>query len=153
MKLQLRVLRFLPTTGGNTNKMRSWSSSAVWRFRCVYLHAQTAVHMHLMNLGYLDHGKTPILPIGAPCLDKDDVGCGISSRCLVTVTYSTIMAVTFIVIPFWFILLNGSTGIDKSTCDVNTRQLTCNDHWSLPCSVCTPCDLGKEFTEQCHSHL
>ena len=48
-------------------------------FTCVYLHTQTAIHTHLVNHNYFDHGKSPkIPPIGAPCRDKDGAGFGIS---------------------------------------------------------------------------
>ena len=45
----------LPTTQAetNTNKMHPWSSRALQCFTRVYLHAQTTVHTHLTNHGYL----------------------------------------------------------------------------------------------------
>ena len=60
---------YAPTTHAetNTNKMRPQSSSTVRRFTRVYLHAQTAVHMHLKNQGYFDRRKKRTSPIEAPC--------------------------------------------------------------------------------------
>ena len=68
MELQLGVFELLLTTHMemNTNKMRPRSSCAVRRFTCVYLHAQTAVHMLQTNHCYFDHGKNPNAPNLSP---------------------------------------------------------------------------------------
>ena len=68
MELQLGVFGFLLSTHTetNANKMRPRSSRAVGRFTRVYLHAQTAVHMHLTNHGYFDRGKNPNTPNLSP---------------------------------------------------------------------------------------
>ena len=59
MELQLGVCGFLLTTHTvtHTNKMHPRSSYPVRRFTHVYLHAQTAVRMHLTNHNYFDRGK------------------------------------------------------------------------------------------------
>ena len=81
MELQLGVFGFLPTTHTetNTNKMCPRSSRAVRRFTHVYVHAQITVHAHLANHSYFDRGKNLNTPIGAPCLDEDGAGSGIST--------------------------------------------------------------------------
>ena len=48
------------------NIMRPRSSRAVQRFKCVYLHAQIAVHAHLTNHCYFDQGKNPNTPNLSP---------------------------------------------------------------------------------------
>ena len=80
IEFQLEVFRYLPTrnTQTNANKMHQQSSRALRHFMRLYLHAQTEVHVHLMNHGYFDHGENPNTPIGAPCWDKDGAGSGIS---------------------------------------------------------------------------
>ena len=77
----IAVFRFLPTTYVETNTNRMWprSSHTMRYFTHVYLHAQTAVHIHLANHSHLFVGKPWIPPIGAPCRDKDGAGSRISS--------------------------------------------------------------------------
>ena len=58
--------------------MHPQSLCAVWCFTHVYRQAQTIVHMHLTNYGYSERGIKPNTPFGAPCLDKDGKGPGIS---------------------------------------------------------------------------
>ena len=58
---------FADHTCGNEHKQNT-STTFVrrWRFTHVYLHAQTAIHMHLMNHGYFDCGKNPEYPQSEP---------------------------------------------------------------------------------------
>ena len=79
---------FTDHTRRNKRKKKCpWSSHIVQSFTHVYLHAQIAVHTHLTNHGYFDHGKTQIPPIWAPCRDKDGVGSGISGLYLGSPVY------------------------------------------------------------------
>ena len=72
--------------------MRPRSSCAVRHFRCVYLHAQTAVHTHLTNHNYFELFLTQIPPIGTPCRDKNGAGSGISGLYLWTVPSVKVVA-------------------------------------------------------------
>ena len=55
------IFRFLPTTnvGGKGKQSASQSLHTLMR---VYLQAQTALHLHVMNNGYFDCGIKPECP-------------------------------------------------------------------------------------------
>ena len=64
MEFQLWVFGFLPLTRSetNANKMLLRSLRTLRHFAHVCRHAQTTVHMHLINHGYYDGGINPDTP-------------------------------------------------------------------------------------------